>query len=217
MWLQVPICAWGKGKRKLISKTLPIQWYTHGESSILTIDVSQYFPINPSSHSQLSQVHLPWPLQISYIGNKIQQGVICQFCVLSCLHHWGEQWRQNRNTIGGLAWEAAKQLIISAKHPRAKVKNWGGYNPPSPPGSTALGGGQTSLVLLGPSDQWNVEGPVWGQNEIFNMASTMPCQWWFNMSIPQRKYTSYPMRENENKKRWRLIYLSFIICKHLPI
>ena len=38
---------------------------------------------------------------------------------------WSLQWWWNRNTIGGLAWEAAKQLIIRAKRPRAKVKNWG--------------------------------------------------------------------------------------------
>ena len=44
-----------------------------------------------------------------------------------------EQWRRNRNTIGGgLAWEAVKQPIIRAKRPRAKVKKWG------PPGSAAL-------------------------------------------------------------------------------
>ena len=39
---------------------------------------------------------------------------------------------------GGPAWEAAKLPIIRAKHLRAKVKNWGGVSPPSPPGSAAL-------------------------------------------------------------------------------
>ena len=32
---------------------------------------------------------------------------------------------------GGLAWEAEKQPIIRAKHPRLKVKSWGGLKPPS--------------------------------------------------------------------------------------
>jgi len=39
---------------------------------------------------------------------------------------WQAVAAEQKYDQGGMAWEAAKQPIVRAKHPRVKVKNWGG-------------------------------------------------------------------------------------------
>ena len=76
-----------------------------------------------------------------------------------------EQWRRNRNMIGGLVWEAAKLPIIHAKRLHAKVKNWGGGA--KAPGSATLVPEtpdslpfswlrETKTNTLGVYEQWSV-------------------------------------------------------------